>query len=146
MVRNCSTRDLQLLGGVDQLLLLLADLVVLGLELGQLLAQRGAPGQRLAGQVLVALLQGRLGLRLQLVGLLLQPLGLELEALAGGGHVGHAPPDLLQLLQLLLVGEIQRVAGVFRLVQDLVGLGLEDPTDPLERACHGNEHKAQRRR
>ncbi len=101
--------------------------------------------QRLAGQVLVALLQGRLGLPLQLVGLLLQPLGLELEPLAGRGHVGHAPADLLQLLELLFVGEIQRVAGIFRLVQDLVGLGLEDPADPLERACHVNECTAKRR-
>ena len=83
---------------------------------------------------------------LELVGLLLQPLGLQLDPLAGRGHVGHAPPDLLQLLQLLLVGEVERVAGVFGLVQHLVGLRLEDPLDSLPGACHGNEHKAQRHR
>ena len=68
---------------------------MLRLELGQLLTQGRPAGQGLAGEILVALLQGRLGLRLQLVGLLLQTLGLELEALAGRGDVGHTPADLL---------------------------------------------------
>ena len=106
-------------------------------ELGQLLAEGGPAGERLAGQVLVALRQRRLGLVLQLVGLLLQPLGLQLDPLAGRGHVGHAPPDLLQLLELLLVGEVQGVAGVLHLVQDLVRLGPEDVEESAERACHG---------
>ncbi len=128
---------LQLLGGLDELLLLLADLVVLRLELGQLLAERGPARQRLAGEVLVALLQRGLGLALQLVGLLLQPLGLQLDPLAGRGDVGHPPPDLLQLLELLLVGEVQRVARVLHLVQGLVRLGPEDVTDATPRACHG---------
>ena len=86
--------DLQLLRRLDELLLLLADLVVLGLQLGQLLAQRGPARERLAGQVLVALLERGLGLALQLVGLLLQPLGLQLDPLAGRRHVRHAPPHL----------------------------------------------------
>ena len=95
-------------------------------------------GQRLAGQILVALLQRGLGLALQLVGLLLQPLGLQLDPLARRGHVGHAPPHLLQLLELLLVGEVQRVARVLHFVQGLVGLGPEDVAYPTERACHGH--------
>ncbi len=81
---------------------------MLDLEVGQLLTERGPTGQCLAGQVLVALLEGGLGLALELVGLLLKCLGLQLDALAGGGHVGDAAPDLLQLLQLLFVGEVQR--------------------------------------
>ncbi len=137
-VRKRSTRICSSWEVCDELLLLLADLVVLGLELGQLLAQRGPARQRLAGQVLVALPQRRLGLALQLVGLLLQPLGLQLDPLAGRGHVGHAPAHLLQLLELLLVGEVQRVARVLHLVQGLVGLGPEDVAYPTERACHGH--------
>ena len=124
--------DLELLRGLDELLLLIADLVVLGLELGELLAQRGPTCQRLAGQVLVALPERGLGLALQLVGLLLQPLGLQLDPLARRGHVRHAAAHLLQLLELLLVGEVQRVARVLHLVQRLVGLGSEDVRDPTE--------------
>ena len=129
--------DLQFLRGLHELLLLVADLVVLGLELGELLAQRRPAGQRLTGQVFVALSQRGLGLTLQLVGLLLQSLGLELNALARRGNVGHAPAHLLQLLELLLVGEVQRVTRILHLVQGLVGLGPEDVANPTERACHG---------
>ena len=118
--------DLELLRGLDELLFLLADLVVLGLQLGQLLAQRGPTRQRLPGQVLVALAERGLGLALQLVGLLLQPLGLQLDPLTGRGDVGDAPAHLLQLLELLLVGKVKRVARVLHLVQGLVGLRPED--------------------
>ena len=130
--------DLELLGGLHELLLLVADLVVLGLELGELLAQRRPARQRLAGQVFVSLSQRGLGLTLQLVGLLLQTLGLQLDPLACRGDVGDAPAHLLQLLELLLVGEVQRVARVLHLVQRLVGLGPEDVAYPTERACHGH--------
>jgi len=129
---------LELLRGLDELLLLLGDLVVLDLQLGELLAQRRPPGQRLAGKLLVALLQRRLGLTLQLVGLLLQLLGLQLDPLAGRRHVGHAPAHLGQLLDLLLVGEVQGVPGVLHLVEGLVGLGPEDVREPTEEACHGH--------
>ena len=94
-MRKRSTRVCSSWEVCDELLLLVGDLVVLGLELGQLLAQRRPPRQRLAGQVLVALLQRGLGLLLQLVGLLLQPLRLQLDPLAGRRHVGHAPAHLL---------------------------------------------------
>ena len=117
---------LKLLRRLDELLLLLADLVVLRLELGQLLAECGAPRQRLAGEVLVPLRQRRLGLALQLVGLFLQSLGLQLNPLAGRCDVRHAPAHLLELFELLLVGEVKRLARVLHLVQGLVGLGPED--------------------
>ena len=123
--------------GLDQLLLLLGDLVVLRLELGQLLAEQGPPGQGLTGQVLVALPKGGLGLVLQLVGLLLQRLGLQLDPLARRRHVRHATADLLELLELLLVGQVERVPRVLHLVEGLVRLGPKDVSDPTERACHG---------
>ena len=110
---------------------------MLGLELGQLLAEGGPPGERLAGEVLVALRERGLGLALEFVGLLLELLGLQLDPLPGRRHVRHAPAYLRQLLDLLLVGQVQRVAGVLHLVQGLVRLGPEDVEDPLERTCHG---------
>ena len=72
-----------------------------------LLGQGGPAGQGLAGQVLVALGEGGLGLVLQLVGLALELGGLELDPLLGRGHVGHAATDLLEVLQELLVGEVE---------------------------------------
>ena len=53
--------DLRLepLGGGDELLLLLADLVVLGLQVGQLLAEGSPAGERLPGEILVALGRAR---------------------------------------------------------------------------------------
>ena len=38
---------------------------------------------------------------------------------------------LLELLDLFLIGEIKRLAGVLRLVEDLVGLGLDDVRQAL---------------
>ena len=94
-------------------------------------AEGRPPGQGLAGQVLAVLGQGVLGLLLQLVGLGLELGGLELDPLLGRGDVGHAAPDLLEVLQQLLVGEVEGLPGVLRLVQELVGLGLENPGHAL---------------
>ena len=78
------------------------------------------------GEVLAVLGEGLARLVLQLVGRLLELLGLELDALAGRGDVGDAPLYLLQLLELLLVGEVERLAGILDLVEDLVRLRLDE--------------------
>ena len=97
-----------------------------GGQVGHLLLQAGPAGQRLAGQVLAAGGERLAALVLQLVRLLLQLLDLELEALAGGGDVGHAAAHLLQHLQLLLVGVVEGLARVLGPVERLVRLGAED--------------------
>jgi len=127
-LRRAELLDLTLetLGGLDELFLLLGDLRVLGLEIGQLLADGGPSGERLPGQVLVPLAEGGLGLLLELVGLLLELGGLELDPLPRRRDVGHAAPDLGQALHLLLVREVERVSRVLDPVQDLVRLGLKD--------------------
>ena len=83
------------------------------------------------GEVLAVLREGLSGLVLQLGRRLLQLLSLELDALFGGRDVGEAALDLLQLLELLLVGEIECFAGVLDLVEDLVGLCLDDVRQAL---------------
>ncbi len=117
---------LETLGGRDELLLLGGDLGVLGLEIGELRGDGGPSGERLAGQVLAVLGQGLAGLVLQLRPLLLELVGLDLDALPGGGHLGDAPAHLLEVLELLLVGEVEGVAGVLDPVEHLVRLGPED--------------------
>ena len=72
----------------------------------------------------------------QLVGLGVQLVGLQLDPLPAGGDVGDAPPDLLQQLQLPLVGVVEGLARILDLVQGLVGLGPEDQRDPLKDAGH----------
>ena len=91
----------------------------------------GSPGERLGGQVLAVLRERLACLVLQLGGGLLQLLGLELDALLRGRDIGEAPLHLLQLLDLLLVGEIERLARILRLVEDLVCLGLDDVRQAL---------------
>ena len=125
---------LQARGGGLELLLLGLDLLMLGPEALQLVGQGGPARQRFSGQVLLALGKGLLGLVLQLLGLPLQLRGLELEALLGGGHVGQGPLHLLEVLGLLLVGEVEHVGRVLGLVERLVGLGLHDGGEPLHHA------------
>ena len=72
-----------------------------------------------------------------LVALLLELGDLQLEALAAGGDVGHAATHLLEQLELLLVGVVQRLARVLGLVQGLVRLGLEDQGEALPEAHRG---------
>ena len=69
------------------------------------MAARRARASR--GQVLAVLPQRLPGLVLQLRPLLLELGGLDLDPLAGGPHLGDAPADLLEVLELLLVGEVQ---------------------------------------
>ena len=125
---------LELLGRLDELVLLRDELVVLGLQPFELGRDRGPPGERLAGEVLAVLAEGRACLILQLVGARLELLGLELDPLAGGRDVGDAPAHLLELLELLLVGEIERLAGVLDAVEDLVRLRLHDAAQAFHHA------------
>ena len=97
-----------------------------GLQVADLGRQRGLAGQRLAGQVFPPGTQRRPGLAVQLVLLLLQGVHLELDPLARCGHIGDAPADLRQHLQLALVGVVQGLARIFQPVQLLISLGLED--------------------
>ena len=103
---------LEPLGGGDQLLFLLRHLGRAGSG-GRPAAHRGPPaGRGPRGRGPRSLAECGLRLVLQLVGLLLQLAGLELDPLAGGGHVRDAPPDLLETVELLLVGEVEGLAGV----------------------------------
>ena len=72
---------------------------------------------------------------------LLELAGLDLDPLLGGGHLGDAAADLLDVLELLLVGEVEGVAGVLDPVEQLVGLGPEDVQKPLECTHRMKEHR-----
>ena len=76
---------------------------------------------------------------LELFALLLELLHLQFDTLAGGRDVSDAAPDLLQQLELLLVGVVQGLPGIFHPVQGPVGLGLEDQRDPFHHA-HKRDH------
>ncbi len=77
------------------------------------------------------------GLGLELVVLRLQGGPLALEALLGGEHLCDAAPDLLELLQHLLIRQVQGLGGVLRFVQGSVGLLLVDKLESL-----GDAHRA----
>src|SRR5215211_7168955 len=95
---------LEALGALDHPGLLGLQLVVLGLEVGQLGGDALPAGQGLAGQ--------------------------ELDPLAGGGHVGHGPAHLLEHLQGPLVRVVEGLPRVLVLVEGLRGFGLEDRRKP----------------
>ncbi|MDX6360448.1 MAG: hypothetical protein QOH37_3502, partial [Nocardioidaceae bacterium] len=90
--------------------LFVAFMVVLDLELAHLSGQAGLARERLAGEVLPADVDGLLCLVGQLLRLGLQRGQLHLDALAAGGHVGHAATYLREHLQLPLVAVVERVA------------------------------------
>ena len=90
--------------------------------------------QGLPGQVLTAGRHGLPGLLLQLGLGALQLGDLHLDALPGGGHVGQAPADLLDHLQLALVAVVERLPGVFGLVEHLRRLGPEDVGETLHQS------------
>ena len=122
--------------GGDELLLLLIDAGVLGLQVGELRGNRGATGEGLAGQILVVLRERCFGLVLEFGGLRLELIGLELDPLLGGGDIGDGLAHLGELLELLLVGEVEGLARVFHSIERLVGLGLEDGLHALPGTCH----------
>ena len=98
------------------------------------MAIEARPRQRFASEVLVVLGKGGLRLILQLVGVRLQLGRLQLDALAGRRDVGETLADLLELLELLLVGEVEGVAGVLDAIEHLVRLRLDDTAQALHHA------------
>ncbi len=107
---------------------------MLAFEVAQFLPDGGATGERLSGELLPVLLQGLACLVLQLVSLLLELRRLDLDPLPGSGDLGHAPADLLQVLELFLVGKVEGVTGVLGAVEHPVRLGTEDVQKALEQA------------
>src|SRR6202034_4309739 len=85
-------------------------------------------------QVLLPCAEGLLGLVLEVVDSVLELLLLELQTLLGGSQVDEGAPDLGDLLEHLLVGEIEHLVGLLGRVERLVGLGLHDVVSPLEDA------------
>ena len=99
-------------------------------------ASAGLAGQRLAGEVLAAHRDRLLGLALELGGLLLELVDLELDALAAGGDVGDAAAYLREQVELALVAVVERLARILGAVEGLVGLRPEDQADALHET-HG---------
>ena len=65
----------------------------------------------------------------------------EFDPLLGRGHLGDAAPHLLDVLELLLVGQVEGVPGVFEAVEHLVGLRPEDVQKSLENAHVTKDHR-----
>jgi hypothetical protein len=124
---------------------------VLRAHLGDLLLRRGPPGQCLAGQVLPALRQRRLGLVLQVIDRVLQLLLLQLEPLLRGGDIDERAPDLGDVVQHLLVGVVEHLIRVLGRVECLVRFCGDDVVCPLEEThaiapCNGGRSQALRSR
>ncbi len=113
-----------------ELLLLLAQLLVLGLHLVDLGLRRRLARQGLLGQVVASLGHGLLGLVLEVVDGVAQLRLLQLDALAGGGDVDQGAAHLRELLEHLLVGEVEGLGRVLGRVEDPVRLGLDDVVRP----------------
>lgn len=110
---------------------------MLRLQVGDLLLERGAAGQRLTRQVLAAERQRLAALVLQLGRLPLELVQLKLQALARGSHVGHTTPHLLEQFELLLVRVIEGLARILGPVKGLVCLRAEDHPHTLHDTAHG---------
>jgi len=76
------------------------------------------------GQILSTRLQGVSCLRVQLVQVHLQLGLLHLHPLLGGGYLSHAPLDILQQFELLFIGQVQGLTGIFHPAHDLFHLCL----------------------
>ena len=116
-----------------QLLLVLGQRLLLALELLHLRVERLELGlgdrlalERGAGQVLAALRERLAGLRVELDDLLLELVGLHLEALLRRRDVGDALLDVLEQLQLLVVAVVERLGRVLGTVEGLRDLRLYD--------------------
>ena len=134
-----------------QLLLGVGELLLLGLELGDLLVERLQLGlgdvlalERDAREVLVAGRQRLAGLRVELDDGLLELLGLHLQALLRRDDVRDALLDVLQRFQLLLVAVVERLARVFRPVEQPRDLGLDDGGHASAHAGHADSSIAGR--
>ena len=101
----------------DELLLLVLQPLHLRVEILELLLDPRLALERLAGKVLATGGECLARLGIQRDDVLLQLLGLELEALLGRHDVGDAPLHVLQRLQLLLVGVVEGLLRILRTVQ-----------------------------
>jgi len=111
-------------------------------HLGQLLVLRfhpvdlglggGLTGERFPGQVLPALGQRRLGLILEVVHRMLELLFLQFDPLPRSGDRDQRLPDLGDLVEHLLVGQIEHFVGLLGGVERFVRLGGEYVVSPLE--------------
>jgi hypothetical protein len=110
----------------DELLLLLLEPLRLLIEALELLLQTGLPFERLAGQILATGGDRLPRLALELDDALLQLRLLQLEPLLGRDDVGDPPLDVLEQLELPLVGVVERLGRVFRAVEQLRQLRLHD--------------------
>ena len=121
----------------DELVLLVAELLHLLVEALQLRLRRRLALERLAREVLASGRDGLARLRLELHDVLLDLLRLDLEPLLRGHDVGDAPLDVLELLEHLLVGVVERLGGALGPVEQLREFRLHDQG----RACHQAGHR-----
>ena len=111
-----------------------AELLALRLHAVDLGLRGSLAGQRLPGQVLLALRERRLGLVLEVVHRVLELLLLQFDLLAGRGDRHQPTLDLVDLVEHLLVGQVEHLVRLLGGVERLVGLGLEYVVRPLEEA------------
>ena len=120
----------------------LRDLVLEGRDLGvqglALLLEHLGLGQCLGGQVILAGADRLLGGVVELGDPGVHGLGLVLDALLAGAGLDQGGPELLLLLQELLVREVDRLGWVLHLVQSGVGLLLDDVAEAPEHAHSGS--------
>ena len=128
----------ELLLGTDQLLLLVLELRHLRVHVLQLLLRDRLALESLPGQVLPVGGDRLARLRLELDHVLLDGLGLQLEALLRRDHVRDAPLHVLELLEHLLVRVVQRLGRVLGAVERAGRLRLEDQGEALPETCHRN--------
>ena len=128
----------ELLLARDQLLLLVGELLHLRVEALQLLLHRRLPLERLPREVLAVRGERLARLRLELDDVLLELLRLELEPLLRGDDVGDAALDVLELLEHLLVGVVERLVRVLGPVEQLRVLRLDDRHRARQQAGHSS--------
>ena len=112
----------------------LRDLLV---ERLKLVLRERLPLEGGAGEILLALRERLPGLRVELDDRLLQLRGLHLQALLRGDHVRDPLLHVLQVLDLLLVAVVERLAGVLGAVEQLRDLRLDDGGHAPGEAWHG---------
>jgi len=128
----------ELLLGGDELLLLLLERLHLPVEVLELLLDAGFPLERLTGEILPARRQRLTRLAVELDQVLLQLLRLELQPLLGRDDVGDAPLDVLQALQLALVGVVERFARILGSPQERREFRLDDHGSSGHQAGHSS--------
>src|SRR5207237_5091238 len=120
----------------DELLLLVVELLHLAVELLELLLEPGLPLERLPCQILTVRSEGLPRLGFELDDVLLELRRLELQPFLRRDDVGDPALDVLQRLELLLVGVVERLARVLRAVQERRELRPDDHHRPGHQSRH----------